>query len=229
MPDLASRFSPSGFLTTDNTYGTRTLNNGFGNLYGLLGDNYTNNFDVNALSTALKNNGINVGNDLSDPMLMNYFQSTGNLSLNENNQGVLGTAFKDQKSYDLFNQEYLAKRQAGILNDDGSINTSLFGKGIDKNGNTTWGGGTGLQWLGFGAQMGMGLWGAYQQHKQLKLAQQAFEEQKALQRANFKMQAKSYNNSLRNQQSGRGYVGMSADAVRTLGQEYNNRKADETY
>lgn len=106
---------------------------------------------------------------------------------------------------------------------------SLFGFGKDQNGNTTFMGGTGLQWLGGAAQLGMGLWGAYQQNKQLKLAQQAFEEQKALQRANFKMQAKSYNNSLRNQQSGRGYVGMSGSAARTLGRDYESRKADETY
>ena len=66
-------------------------------------------------------------------------------------------------------------------------------------------------------------------HKQTKLAQQAFEEQKALQRANYKMQAKSFNNSLRNQQSGRGFVGMSGSAKRTLGREYDARKAEETY
>lgn len=117
-----------------------------------------------------------------------------------------------------------------IVNNAGNAgNNSLFGFGKDANGNTTFAGGTGLQWLGGAAQLGMGLWGAYQQNKQLKLAQQAFEEQRALQRANYKMQAKSYNNSLRNQQSGRGFVGMSSDVTHELGREYKTRKADETY
>ena len=116
-----------------------------------------------------------------------------------------------------------------VVNGAGGLGNNSFGWGTDQFGNSTFAGGTGLQWAGFGANLGLGLWGAYQQHKQTKLAQQAFEEQKALQRANFKMQAKSYNNSLRNQQSGRGFVGMSGSAKRTLGREYDSRKAEETY
>lgn len=220
-----SRFSPSGYLTTNNVYGSRTLDNGLSNLYGLFGDNYANKFDTASLATAFKNNGINVGNDLNDSAFLNHIQNTNQLSLDANGHAVLGDMFKDQKSYDVAKQTYLNGIKDGSINANGSA--SWFGK--DQNGNTTFMGGTGLQWLGGAAQLGMGLWGAYQQNKQLKLAQQAFEEQKALQRANFKMQAKSYNNSLRNQQSGRGYVGMSGSAVRTLGQEYDRRKADETY
>lgn len=102
-------------------------------------------------------------------------------------------------------------------------------KGTDQYGNTTWGGGTAMDWGKLGLGTAMGIWGAYQQHKGLKLAQQNFEEQKALNHANFKMQAKSYNNSLRNQQSGRGYVGMSGSAKRQLGREYDARRAEETY
>lgn len=116
-----------------------------------------------------------------------------------------------------------------VVNGAGGLGNNSFGWGTDQFGNSTFAGGTGLQWAGFGANLGLGLWSAYQQHKQTKLAQQAFEEQKALQRANFKMQAKSYNNSLRNQQSGRGFVGMSGSAKRTLGREYDARKAEETY
>lgn len=120
-------------------------------------------------------------------------------------------------------KQYMARQgNAGSNNGLG-----LFG--TDQNGNKTFMGGTGLNWAGFGLQAGLGLYGAYQQNKQLGLAKQAFEEQRALQRANYKMQAKSYNNSLRNQQSGRGYVGMSGASKRTLGQEYNSRKAEETY
>ena len=119
--------------------------------------------------------------------------------------------------------------KAVVNNAGGFGNNSAFGFGTDQYGNKTFAGGTGLQWAGFGANLGLGLWGAYQQHKQTKLAQQAFEEQKALQRANYKMQAKSFNNSLRNQQSGRGFVGMSGSAKRTLGREYDARKAEETY
>lgn len=117
-----------------------------------------------------------------------------------------------------------------VVNGAGGVgDNSLLGWGTDQYGNRTLAGGTGLQWAGALANMGFGIWGAYQQHKQTKLAQQAFEEQKALQRANFKMQAKSYNNSLRNQQSARGFVGMSGSVKQTLGREYNTRKAEETY
>nr|DAX34525.1 MAG TPA: hypothetical protein [Caudoviricetes sp.] len=131
-----------------------------------------------------------------------------------------------QSQIDGYAKTYLSGKGANLGNTN---NNSFFGFGSDQFGNKTFAGGTGLQWAGFGANLGLGLWGAYQQHKQTKLAQQAFEEQKALQRANYKMQAKSFNNSLRNQQSGRGFVGMSGSAKRTLGREYDARKAEETY
>lgn len=104
-----------------------------------------------------------------------------------------------------------------------------FNSNLDTFGNKVFAGGTGLNWLGGVAQIGLGIWNAYNQGKQLKLAKQAFEEQKALQRANYRNQARAYNNNLRNQQSGRGYVGMSGSAARVLGQEYDARKANETY
>lgn len=176
----------------------------------------------------LKDKGFNA-DMLGDSGFTNYVFQKGGFSTT-NNGGLNINLSPDQ-----LKQAY-ADYNAGIanktINNNGFSNNSgnsLFGFGKDANGNTTFAGGTGLQWLGGAAQLGMGLWGAYQQNKQLKLAQQAFEEQRALQRANFKMQAKSYNNSLRNQQSGRGYVGMSGSAVRTLGRDYDSRKADETY
>ena len=101
--------------------------------------------------------------------------------------------------------------------------------GQQSSGPSAYGGATALQW----GQMGLGaltsLYGMYQGNKQLKLAQQNFEEQKALNRANYKNQARAFNNTLRNQQSGRGYLGMTGAAKRTLGEEYNARKAEETY
>lgn len=209
----ANRFNPSGFLTTTGTYGTRSVDNGLGNFWGAFGDNYQNNFNGEALSTALGNNGLKVGNDFNDAGWMNFLQQQNQLSLNDKGNAVLGSAFQNQQAYDALKLQY----QNGLKN------------GTDQFGNKTFAGGTGLQLAGFGANLGLGLWGAYQQHKQTKLAQQAFEEQKALQRANYKMQAKSFNNSLRNQQSGRGFVGMSGSAKHTLGREYDARKAEETY
>lgn len=221
----ANRFNPSGFLTTTGTYGTRAVDNGFGNLWGAFGDNYQNNFNSGALSTALGNNGLKVGNDFNDAGWMNFLQQQNQLSLNDKGNAVLGSAFQNQQAYDALKLQYQNGLKNGTINANGS--TTL--NGTDQFGNRTFMGGTGLQWAGFGANLGLGLWGAYQQHKQTKLAQQAFEEQKALQRANYKMQAKSFNNSLRNQQSGRGFVGMSGSAKRTLGREYDARKAEETY
>lgn len=221
----ANRFNPSGFLTTTGTYGTRSVDNGLGNFWGAFGDNYQNNFNGGALSTALGNNGLKVGNDFNDAGWMNFLQQQNQLSLNDKGNAVLGSAFQNQQAYDALKLQY----QNGLKNGTISANGSTTLNGTDQFGNRTFMGGTGLQWAGFGANLGLGLWGAYQQHKQTKLAQQAFEEQKALQRANYKMQAKSFNNSLRNQQSGRGFVGMSGSAKRTLGREYDARKAEETY
>ena len=221
----ANRFNPSGFLTTTGTYGIRSVDNGLGNFWGAFGDNYQNNFNGGALSTALGNNGLKVGNDFNDAGWMNFLQQQNQLSLNDKGNAVLGSAFQNQQAYDALKLQY----QNGLKNGTISANGSTTLNGTDQFGNKTFAGGTGLQWAGFGANLGLGLWGAYQQHKQTKLAQQAFEEQKALQRANYKMQAKSFNNSLRNQQSGRGFVGMSGSAKRTLGREYDARKAEETY
>lgn len=221
----ANRFNPSGFLTTTGTYSTRSVDNGLGNFWGAFGDNYQNNFNGGALSTALGNNGLKVGNDFNDAGWMNFLQQQNQLSLNDKGNAVLGSAFQNQQAYDALKLQY----QNGLKNGTISANGSTTLNGTDQFGNKTFAGGTGLQWAGFGANLGLGLWGAYQQHKQTKLAQQAFEEQKALQRANYKMQAKSFNNSLRNQQSGRGFVGMSGSAKRTLGREYDARKAEETY
>lgn len=119
----------------------------------------------------------------------------------------------------------------GIGSNTGNGNwfSNLFGTSQDKNGSTLYGGATGLQWIGAGLGALNSLYGMYQGNKQLKLAKENFEEQKALSRANYAMQAKAYNNNLRNQQSGRGYIGMSGAAKRTLGDEYERRKASETY
>ena len=199
-----------------NNYIGRNPSNGF----GLWGDTQTYGFQANSpiLSDLQSKYGWTADEVKylqNNPQLQNQLFQNGTFQLNN------GSVIK--------NGDMSARSQVqAAMNGNGTNgSSSWFGK--DQNGNTTFMGGTGLQWLGGAVQLGMGLWGAYQQNKQLKLAQQAFEEQKALQRANFKMQAKSYNNSLRNQQSGRGYVGMSGSAVRTLGQEYDRRKADETY
>ena len=104
-----------------------------------------------------------------------------------------------------------------------------FDKGINTDGQTTFGGATGYQWGSLGLNTAFGLFNAYQGYKAQKLAQQQFEDQKRLNHANYRMQAKAFNNNLRNQQSGRGYIGMTGSAKRALGAEYQSRKADDDY
>lgn len=191
----------------------------------LFGNSTSVNLDISGNTPLLSNLGSTNTWGMLSPEQQQYALNNyvGGLS-----SDYLRTVSKDQFTTDFDN--YARQTFGSNLKSSNSNNGSVFGStGTDQYGNNTFMGGTGLQWAGFGANLGLGLWGAYQQHQQTKLAQQAFEEQKALQRANYKMQAKSYNNSLRNQQSGRGFVGMSGSAKRTLGREYASRKAEETY
>lgn len=204
-------------LAFNNNIG-RNWDNGF----GLWGDTQTFGFQNNSpifndLQGKYGWSADEVNYLKSNPQLQNQLFQNGTFTLNNGN--VIKAGDMNARS-----------QVQAAMNGNGTTGSGLFGgTGTDQFGNKTFMGGTGLQWAGFGANLGLGLWGAYQQHKQTKLAQQAFEEQKALQRANYKMQAKSFNNSLRNQQSGRGFVGMSGSAKRTLGREYDARKAEETY
>ena len=123
-------------------------------------------------------------------------------------------------------QEALSKWQSS---DTSMGNNSMFGWGKDQYGNTTLGGATGFQWAGAGLGAMQALYGMYQGNKQMKMAKEAFDEQKRLSHANYQMQAKAYNNNLRNQQSGRSFSGMSGSAMRTLGSEYRTRRAKDDY
>lgn len=114
-------------------------------------------------------------------------------------------------------------------NTDSGLFGGMFGWGEDKYGNTTLGGATGFQWAGAGLGALQALYGMYQGNKQMKMTKEAFDEQKRLSHANYQMQAKAYNNNLRNQQSGRSFSGMSGAAKRTLGSEYRTRRAKDDY
>ena len=119
---------------------------------------------------------------------------------------------------------YTAVGQNGaMVATDGSF------KGINANGQSTWLGGTGYDWTGLGLNTAFGLFNAYQGYQMNKLAKAQFEDQRKLNHANYRMQAKAFNNNLRNQQSGRGYIGMNGSAKRALGAEYQSRKADDDY
>lgn len=65
--------------------------------------------------------------------------------------------------------------------------------------------------------------------KQQKLAKQNQREALALQRANYRNQAKAMNSQYRDQMSGRGTSVMSRGARESLGREYANRKVNESY
>lgn len=89
--------------------------------------------------------------------------------------------------------------------------------------NNTWNGiGTAIQGL-------TALGNLYLGYKGLKEAKRVNNENIALQRANYRNSARFLNNQYRDQLSGRGYNGMSAEATRALGREYDNRKVNETY
>lgn len=89
--------------------------------------------------------------------------------------------------------------------------------------NNTWNGiGTAIQGL-------TALGNLYLGYKGLKEAKRVNNENIALQRANYRNSARALNNQYRDQLSGRGYNGMSAEATRALGREYDNRKVNETY
>lgn len=80
---------------------------------------------------------------------------------------------------------------------------------------------------GIGAVVGLGnLWSGYQQTKLMKAN---FEEQKALNQANFTNQAKQINNAYRDQASGRGTTVMSDSARRSLGDNARKRFVRESY
>ena len=80
---------------------------------------------------------------------------------------------------------------------------------------------------GIGAVVGLGnLWSGYQQTKLMKAN---FEEQKALNRANFTNQAKQINNAYRDQASGRGTTVMSDSARQSLGDNARKRFVSESY
>ena len=82
-------------------------------------------------------------------------------------------------------------------------------------------------------QTGMGaissLANIYLGFKQQKLAKQNQREALALQRANYRNQAKAMNSQYRDQMSGRGTSVMSRGARESLGREYANRKVNESY
>ena len=69
----------------------------------------------------------------------------------------------------------------------------------------------------------------YYGFKQQKLAEKNLNETLALQRANYRNQARAMNAQYRDQMSGRGTTVMSGSAKRKLGEMYANRRVSETY
>lgn len=82
-------------------------------------------------------------------------------------------------------------------------------------------------------QTGMGaitsLANLYYGFKQQKLAERNLDETLALQRANYRNQARAMNAQYRDQMSGRGTTVMSGSSKRKLGEMYANRRVSETY
>lgn len=156
-------------------------------------------------------------------------------------QSLAGTQFSSMSNDQL---QYMIDNN--ILSFDSSGNLTNFAK--DKNGGFNVGqldtaattGLTGFnnnRWttqdtfgaIGTGINAVTGLYGMYNAQKQLGLAKQAFAEQTALNRANFKNQAKTLNSQYRDQMSGRGHIGMSSEGRTALGRAYAKRKLEESY
>ncbi len=82
--------------------------------------------------------------------------------------------------------------------------------------------GTGVQLLG-------SLGSLWMQNKGYKLAKQQMADQTALNRANYRMQAKAWNNSQRDIASGRGLAVMSSSQKSALGRQARGRLVEESY
>ena len=221
-------------LTFNNVYGSNPLsittasNNSLWNKFTGLGKpDYSYNVNYGNLMNAIQGNSNISGDTLkflqNNPNALKWGVETGQFNVDGSGVSINPDLFKDGK----FEAGFNSAISNGTWRPD--TNNSLFGWGTDMQDNTTFGGGTGLDWLKGGIGAATSLYGLYQGNKQLKLARDNFEEQKALSRANYQNQAKAFNNSLRNQQSGRSFSGMSGSAKRTLGREYDERKANEKY
>lgn len=88
---------------------------------------------------------------------------------------------------------------------------------------------TAMDWGNFAFGAATSLYNMYNSNRQYKMAKAQMEDMQRMNHANYQMQAKAYNNNLRNQQSGRSFNGMSGSAKATLGREYNTRKAKDDY
>lgn len=217
-------------------YYNQVTPNGFSNLYGLLGQNQTYGLTNNSsfyqdLTSKYGWTPEQVNYLKNNPALQNELFQKGYLYGNQGNLAKpVDANIQDIVANRMANPNYQFNNYAGKGNNFGFNNDKdLFSKGMNSEGQTTWGGATGFQWAGAGIQTAFGLFNAYQAYQANKLAKAQFEDQKRLNHANYQMQAKAYNNNLRNQQSGRGYIGMSGSAKRALGAEYKTRAAAEDY
>lgn len=94
---------------------------------------------------------------------------------------------------------------------------------------STW---TGADWskiAGTGVQLLGSLGSLWMQNKGYKLAKQQMADQTALNRANYRMQAKAWNNSQRDIASGRGLAVMSSSQKSALGRQARGRLVEESY
>lgn len=95
--------------------------------------------------------------------------------------------------------------------------------------NSTW---TGADWANLataGVQLMGSLGSLWMQNKGYKIAKQQMAEQSALNRANYRMQAKAWNNSQRDIASGRGLAVMSSSQKSALGRQAKGRLVEESY
>lgn len=219
--------------TSNPIYEDRNLSN----IFGLL------NRDVIGSSNVLNATGqqylTSIGFDknlISNEGFQNYLANQNIYSFAPDTQGLNVISGLDANKIQELQKNYTDGITKGLIDSKTGMSIggnqngqSMFDWGVNKEGQTTWGGGTGLQWIGAGLGTATSLYGMYNANKSMKLAQQNFNEQRALNHANYEMQAKAYNNNLRNQQSGRSFNGMSGSVKRTLGREYESRRAREQY
>lgn len=196
---------------------------------------YDNN--LTALGTYNQNAGYTLGTQLAVPRALTPLTQADQLNNIIGNNPYL-SALSQQQVFDYMKTNGLSLNQlqqatatadsskalAGMIQNNSTMQRpnawSMEGAFGNKNFNG---------WAGTAIQGLTALGNLYFGFKSLKQNEKMLNEQIALQRANYRNQARTLNNQYRDQFSGRGYNGQSSQAAQALGKDYNNRKVSETY
>ena len=218
-------------------YGSSSLGNRYlGNLGGLVNPNIVGTEIGNTLGASVGaainpniNLGANLGNGLGTSLnsglgissFTDYFTNRGLPAMLSNRTAGLDRFVHPDGTTSLLNP---GARYGDVVNDSITPNS-----GLNRKPTNTW---TGADWANIasaGVQLVGSLGNLWMQNKGYKLAKQQIADQTALNRANYKMQAKAWNNSQKDIASGRGLAVMSSSQKSALGRQARDRLIEETY